>query len=146
VGALPDTRVESDVGAYPFGTAPTEFDQFPFVLGETRPLTGSTGSSGGSGTHTGVDASGVGVRVAAWVIPDPVTRAGALHFTMSAAGPARSELFDINGRRLRVLLDEPWLEAGTHEVPIDGGIAPGVYFYRVRAGGGSSSGRFLVLE
>jgi len=44
------------------------------------------------------------------------------------------------------------MEAGTHSLQIDGSdetgkkLASGVYFYRIEAAGGNSSGRFAILK
>jgi hypothetical protein len=58
-------------------------------------------------------------------------------------------VFEITGRRVRVLLDEPFAPAGLHQIPVDlrdgrgGRLSAGMYFYVVRAAEGRSTGRFV---
>jgi flagellar hook assembly protein FlgD len=61
--------------------------------------------------------------------------------------PVRIELFDIHGRLVRRLVDEPSLPAGAHQARIDGRgahgekLPSGVYYIR----GTSSEGEFKQL-
>ncbi len=67
-----------------------------------------------------------------------------LTWTTSRAGFARIEMFDIQGRLVRRLVDEPAMAAGAHEATIDGrnqrgeSLPSGVYFIR----GALSEGAF----
>jgi hypothetical protein len=91
-------------------------------------------------------------RRSSWVAPNPLRRAGALHFSAPRSGPVRIEIFDLRGRRVRTLLDVASLPPGQHEVELDGSgdsgspLMSGVYFYRVLAGGQALSGRFLLMK
>jgi len=91
-----------------------------------------------------------GVSLSARVVPNPSGRNGTLLFETRQPGPARVELFDATGRCVQVLLDSPAVQAGRHSVDIvrSGGdtARPGVYFYRVRVGDASVSGRLLIVE
>jgi hypothetical protein len=69
-----------------------------------------------------------------------------LSFELPRGGAVRAEIFDVRGRRVRVLLDSSRLDPGPHRVPIGEGMTPGVYFYRVRAGGEVVTGRCLLLR
>jgi hypothetical protein len=70
--------------------------------------------------------------------PNPFSRATTASFTLTQSAEVRVEIFDLAGRRLRVLMDRR-LEAGDHVVGWDGEdgrgrtVAPGVYFYRLAA-------------
>jgi hypothetical protein len=62
----------------------------------------------------------------------------------------RLELFDLRGRRVRVLANH-WHPAGRHAVGWDqrdaGGklVGPGVYFYRIDAGANRDRKKMLLL-
>jgi PKD repeat protein len=111
--------------------------------------------SSGSGT-VGVVGSGADAGVAAaplvgTIAPQPISRLGTLRFRTTRAGALRVQLFDTRGRRARLLLDDPFAVAGVHEIAIpveqaSRSLAPGVYFYRIEAAEGSSTGRVLVLK
>ena len=73
-----------------------------------------------------------------------------LRFTLARGGPARLELFDAGGRRVRTLLAGD-LAAGDHEATWDGrddrgrAVAAGAYVARLAgAGGGCSLGLTLL--
>lgn len=73
------------------------------------------------------------------VSPNPATREVSLRFALPAAGWAKVSIFDVAGRRLRVLADGP-RAAGSHDLTWNGAgadgvpAAPGVYFARVESG------------
>ena len=76
--------------------------------------------------------------------PHPVRSAAALSFTLPAASTVRLELFDILGRRVRVLLDGP-LAAGAHEVSLSAADLPaGTYVCRLTAAGATATRRITV--
>jgi hypothetical protein len=89
----------------------------------------------------------LGIRV----IPNPTHGQATLQLVTAHAGPVRVELFDAAGRRVRVVLDREYLEAGPHAFDLQTGgdssrLVPGVYFYRAIVRGGAGAGRFLLLE
>jgi hypothetical protein len=95
--------------------------------------------------------AGEGERFAASFMPNPTWSRGLLTFTTTREGPARVSLYDVNGRQVRRLLDQPWLEAGVHDVVVEtragrGRLAPGVYFYSIQAGEGTLRGRVVFLK
>jgi hypothetical protein len=69
---------------------------------------------------------------------------------LEESGPARLAVYDASGRRVRVLLDRA-LEAGSHTVSWDGRddrgrrAVPGLYLYRLEAGGASASRRLVRI-
>jgi hypothetical protein len=71
--------------------------------------------------------------------PNPFTQRTAIRFGLPVASQVRLEVFDIQGRRVRVLQDGV-LPAGYHSVDWDSRdgsgakVSPGTYFYRLRAG------------
>jgi parallel beta-helix repeat protein len=84
--------------------------------------------------------------------PSPLRSRSALTFSTTRPGPIRVTLFDVQGRRVRDVARETNASAGAHRYDVDGragdggGLAAGVYFYRIEALEGSSSGRFVVLR
>lgn len=110
------------------------------------------------------DATGVGAREAA-VASDAIRGAATdLRFgvrvvqSSSAGGPsilltttrggfARIRLFDVSGRLVRTLLNEPFVNVGKHTARITATpTASGVYFYKVETPEGSRSGRVVLLR
>ena len=82
--------------------------------------------------------------------PNPMRSEGWLSFTTSRPGPVRVTLFDLGGRRVRYLLDEPEVSAGPHGIRIDragagaGGMKSGIYFYRIETAEAAVTGRVVL--
>ncbi len=72
-------------------------------------------------------------------VPNPFNPQTSISFNLPADGPVRLTVYDVSGKRVRTLVDEP-REAGLHQVTWqgddDGGrqVASGVYLYRLDAG------------
>ncbi|HEX7077531.1 MAG TPA: S8 family serine peptidase [Candidatus Eisenbacteria bacterium] len=83
--------------------------------------------------------------------PNPVTASAAMRFTLPADGPARLEVYDVSGRRVRTLADGGLL-AGPHLVRWDGRddrgarLASGVYFARLQSGGDTRSAKVVLFS
>jgi hypothetical protein len=98
-----------------------------------------------------VVAAGSGVAQA-FLSPNPLNPTATLQFATSKEGPVRVQVFDLNGRLVRRVLDEASAPAGGHEVAIDGRdgagrpLGSGVYFYRIDTPEGETSGRFTILK
>ena len=89
--------------------------------------------------------------LAARLAPSPVRSGSTLSFRTTESGALHVALYDTQGRRVRTLLDQSWSPAGSHHVPVDargdqGALGPGVYFYRIEAEEGSSSGRLVIAR
>lgn len=86
------------------------------------------------------------------ITPNPLYANARLTFRTFKPGPLRAILYDMNGRRVRVLEDRLIVPAGDHEIPIDGHddlgrpLASGVYFFRVDTSQGSRVGRAIMLK
>ena len=86
------------------------------------------------------------------LVPNPVVGGASLRFATTRPGPLRVEIFDIAGRRVRTLVDEPHQAAGEHVIEIrsanPGGtrLGAGLYFYRIHAVEGSVTRRFMLLR
>jgi hypothetical protein len=81
------------------------------------------------------------------VAPNPLNPEATLTYTTSRVGPVRIEMFDIQGRLVRRLVDTAAMAAGIHEAIIDGRgsrgekLPSGTYYIR----GTSSEGAFKQL-
>jgi hypothetical protein len=85
------------------------------------------------------------------MLPNPVTRAGNVEFTLPQAGHAHVALFGVDGRRVR-LVAEGEFGGGTQRVAWDGNddegrlMPPGVYFLRLNYGSQTRVSRTLVIR
>ncbi len=82
------------------------------------------------------------------VSPNPLSRsaAGKLRFTLPTDEHILLKVFDVQGREIRTLLDEP-RPAGDYEIPFRAaGMPAGVYFYRFEAGTYRDVGRVIILN
>ncbi len=83
--------------------------------------------------------------------PNPFNPVTSIRFTLSNPAPTRIEIFDANGRLVRVLADEP-MTAGVHSILWNGlddagrSCGSGVYFYRLKAGAFEQSRRMTILK
>jgi hypothetical protein len=93
-----------------------------------------------------------GGMLLARVAPNPLNPQATLSFTTSKAGPVLVRLFDLSGRLVRTIADEKSVGAGDHHYVIDGKdqrgmkLPSGVLFYRVDAGGESTTGHFVIMK
>jgi hypothetical protein len=83
--------------------------------------------------------------------PNPIRDAAAIRFALASPGPVELTIFDVNGRRIRRLVDGHVLP-GPHEVAWDGrddlgaAVPSGVYFYRLSSNSFDSVKRMLILR
>src|SRR6185503_47843 len=90
--------------------------------------------------------------IAPSVRPNPVGRQATLTFSTSRPGPLQIELYDVSGRRVRMLRSEANSPAGIHVVSLDdrgddgGRLGSGVFYYRIRSADGLSKGTFLIMK
>jgi flagellar hook assembly protein FlgD len=84
--------------------------------------------------------------------PNPLNPSTRLSFATDREGPARARVFDLQGRLVRTILDNPRLPAGAHEFTFDGRtdagtpLASGVYFYRVETVQQRAQGTIVILK
>ena len=78
------------------------------------------------------------------------SRGSTLYVTTATFGRLSVHLYDVRGRMVRTILDEPFASAGMHTARLDGpggeSLASGVYFYRAESNGGKASGRVVILH
>ena len=83
--------------------------------------------------------------------PNPFRPSTTIAFMMPAEGRARIDIFNVNGRKVRTILDDV-RGAGPNEVAWDGcdlsgtRFAGGVYFYRLETAAGSKTKKMLLLR
>jgi hypothetical protein len=115
-------------------------------------LEGDLSSGGRFRAPLTIDVAGTGGGVIAEVSPNPLNPEATLSFTISRPGQVRASVYSLDGRLVRTLLSGTFLEAGPHDLRIDGEsdsgtrLASGVYFYRIEAPGGTATGRFAVMK
>ena len=122
-----------------------------FNVDNLSACTGSGVASAAAAEAEGT-ASLEGVSIAPSVKPNPVGREATLTFATSRAGALQVEVYDVGGRRVRMLVNNSNAPAGTHVVRLDdrgddgARLGSGVFFYRIRSADGSSKGHFLVMK
>lgn len=80
-------------------------------------------------------------------IPNPTRSRAIIRFTLPQAMPVSLSVYDLQGRRVATLLDRTFQEAGRHDVLVTSDRwKPGVYLYRLVAGGRSATRKLVVLE
>jgi flagellar hook assembly protein FlgD len=83
--------------------------------------------------------------------PNPFNPSTTISFDLPNDINVRVEIFDINGRKIHTLVNEP-KESGTHHVIWNGeddrgtSVASGVYVYRIQAGDFVQSKKLLFMK
>jgi hypothetical protein len=85
------------------------------------------------------------------VSPVPSRSRSVISFITTEPEHLRVELYDMAGRKVRILLDDPSAPAGLYELPVEQRAAEkplsaGVYFFLIRAAEGVSSGRLVFIQ
>ncbi len=89
--------------------------------------------------------------LASTIRPNPLNPQATLSFVTTKPGRVTVRLFDVSGRCVRTIIAQN-REVGPHELHVDGrddrgaGLASGVYYYRIDAREGASSGRFVIAR
>jgi hypothetical protein len=84
--------------------------------------------------------------------PNPFESSTTIRYDIPEADRVKLAVYDVNGRRLRSLVDVPVQEAGRHTASWDGRddggkqVAPGIYFYRLETGRYSATQRVTLLR
>ncbi|MCB1048920.1 MAG: T9SS type A sorting domain-containing protein, partial [Calditrichaeota bacterium] len=67
-------------------------------------------------------------------------------FSLAQAGPVQLRVYDIAGRLVSTLIDQP-LGAGQHQARFDGSALPsGLYFYRLDTTSGSLTRKMMLVK
>ena len=73
------------------------------------------------------------------ITPNPLNPKAVLTFATSKPGMVKVQMYDVQGRLIRTLMDESSAAAGYHDVTIDGHdangskLASGIYYVKVRS-------------
>lgn len=79
-------------------------------------------------------------------LPNPFSSRSTIRYSVPARSEVRLGIFNLAGEQVLPLVDG-MVEAGRHEVVLDGAdLQPGIYFYRLEAGGKSSSRTMIVSK
>lgn len=101
-------------------------------------------------SHTVKAGGGGGGHVS--IRPNPLNPSALLTFSTTKAGAARVQLFDMQGRLIKTLLDDPTTVAGYHDVRIDGRdatgnkLASGVYYLKIQSVEGTEAKAITILK
>lgn len=98
--------------------------------------------SGGADDETPARAASFALRP---VAPNPVTGAATFSFELAKAADVRLAVFDAAGRKVATVA-EGYYAAGVHDVPFRADLTPGVYVYRLEAGGEGAARKMVVAE
>ena len=78
--------------------------------------------------------------------PNPFNPSTVIPFSIANPSHVQLDVFDVVGRRVATLLNEP-LSSGSHEVRFDAGsFSSGVYFFRIQAGSFTKVNRMVLLK
>ena len=79
--------------------------------------------------------------------PNPARSGTVIHFALPEASNPGLAVFDLEGRRVALLLDHSFLAAGQHDVALDTHAwAPGVYLYRLETRGASITQKLAIIR
>ena len=80
-------------------------------------------------------------------IPNPTSSSAIIRFALPQGTVVSLSVYDLHGRRVANLLNAVFQGAGRHEVPVaTSDWKPGVYLYRLDAGGQSATRKMVVLR
>jgi subtilisin family serine protease len=115
-------------------------------------LDGATASGAPIRAGFSWDVIAAGGALAAALAPSPMRGDGVLTVRSERGGPLIVRLYDVTGRLVRKLLDDPTGLPGYHDVPVGvrdavgSPLRSGVYFYRVDAPGESLTGKLTIIR
>ncbi|MEX0928113.1 MAG: T9SS type A sorting domain-containing protein, partial [Balneolales bacterium] len=79
--------------------------------------------------------------------PNPFNPVTVIRYNLVEEVPVRLEVFDILGRKVETLVDEPGQRVGSYDVRFDGGgLASGIYLYRLQAGDYTQTGKMTLTK
>jgi hypothetical protein len=79
--------------------------------------------------------------------PNPASQSTVIRYSLPAAATVSLALFDLQGRRVATLLSNAPQAAGPHEVSLNtGGVGPGLYLFRLEAGGRFATRKMVVVR
>jgi len=78
-------------------------------------------------------------------VPNPCNTTTTFGFELPGAADVTFAFYDVKGRKVYEA-SPGWFSAGRHEVPLDLTLPPGVYVYRLEAGGESAARKMVVAR
>jgi hypothetical protein len=79
--------------------------------------------------------------------PNPARASTTIRFTLPTAAATTLNLYDVQGRRVATPLNRSVLQPGQHDVSLPlGELKPGMYLYRIEAGGRKATRKMLVIR
>ena len=84
--------------------------------------------------------------------PNPIRQSGKIRFGLPERSRVRLQLFDVQGQRIRTLVDGRTLAEGFHEIPWDGrddqgrAVASGIYHVLLRSASDQQKGRIVLIR
>jgi hypothetical protein len=84
--------------------------------------------------------------------PNPFNPRTMIKYTLASAGPVRVDVYDVDGRRVRTLVEAARMAAGGHDVVWDGTndhgarVGSGVYWAQMRTRSFTSNRKMIVLK
>lgn len=78
--------------------------------------------------------------------PNPFNPTTIIAFALPETGPVRLQVFDLNGKRIKELVNRN-LTAGRYEISFDAGkLGSGIYVYRLTAGEFTQTRKMLLIK
>ena len=78
--------------------------------------------------------------------PNPFSESTTISFSIPSRASVRLQVFDITGKLVQTLLDEP-VSAGEHKATFHGsGLASGIYLFKITAGKQTAGGKMLLAR
>lgn len=78
--------------------------------------------------------------------PNPFNPSTTINFTLTKAGDVRLEVFDVNGKFVKNLING-YMNAGEREITFDAAeLSSGTYFYKITANGYSETKKMLLVK
>jgi hypothetical protein len=118
-------------------------------------LLGDLGSDGRMTMHGPLNAQLGAARLAfslSTAAPNPVTSTTTIRYSLATSAPAKLKIYDLSGRVVKVLVDNPGASAGNYQAVWDGtdsagrSVAAGIYVYTLSAGNQNASKRMVVAR
>ena len=112
-----------------------------YLAGALEAILSPTGTP--SGIEPGEEPQDTGMRLMSY--PNPFRGATTIRFELAKAAPVSVAVYDLLGRRVRMLLDEPIQTAGWHETRFEAsGLPGGIYLCRVTTQEGTRTQRVVL--
>ncbi|HYR51390.1 MAG TPA: T9SS type A sorting domain-containing protein, partial [Candidatus Dormibacteraeota bacterium] len=142
----------SDAGLrFVFAGLPSGFNRITVAL-EGNLTTGGRFHGETQITVRGPVALSAGAAPVAIISPNPLNPSSKIEYVTQKPGSVKIEMFDIQGRMVRTIVNESFAPAGVHEAMIDGRgqrgekLASGVYFVRGTTADGTFKNTITILK